>query len=326
MGDGASVSSSPLARSERVPAITAAVVVKDRRELMERCLEGLFAQRVDGGFEIIVVDNGSTDGTFEMLEEQRTVAPVPMEVIRDDGSLGRIRNIAWRTASAPIVAFADSDCVPADGWLAAGLEAIATNDRVGVVQGCTLPDPGAERRRWDATQELTALSNRYEACNIFYRVEALRVAGGFDEAIGFFGEDTAAGWAVLEAGWRAGFEPRAVVHHAVTFPGLGWHLRRALGYGNINTLIRRFPAMRSLLFGRVFLRPRNAAFTAAVAGLLLAPLRPVFLVLAGPYAWLRRPRSLTRRHLGDIVGAVAFDAAVFCGLVRGSMREKTIVL
>jgi glycosyltransferase involved in cell wall biosynthesis len=310
------------------PAVTAAVVVKDRRALMARCLDGLLAQEVAGGFEIVVVDNGSTDGTFELLEERAAEVP-GLRVLKDEGSLGRIRNVAWRAASAPVIAFVDSDCVPAPGWLAAGLAALDADPGVGVVQGRTLPDPELERGRWSATQELTELTGRYEACNIFYRVEALAAGGGFDEAVGFFGEDTAAGWGVVEAGWEARYEPAALVHHTVTHPGLGWHLRRALGYGNVNALVRRFPAMRrQLLWQRYFLRPRSAAFTAAAAGLVLAAVtrRPVALALALPYAWTRRPKGRTRRDLADAAGAAAFDGAVFCGLVRGSIRERTVVL
>jgi GT2 family glycosyltransferase len=198
---------------------------------------------------------------------------------------------------------------------------------VGVVQGQTLPDPTIERGRWSATQELTDLTGRYEACNIFYRVDALEAGGGFDDAVGFFGEDTAAGWAVLEAGWLARYEPAALVHHTVTHPGLGWHLRRALGYGNINALVRRFPAMRTeLLWHRYFLRSRNAAFAAAVLGLLFGVRKPRLLALALPYAWIRKPKGRSRRALADAAGAATFDAAVFCGLVRGSIRERTLVL
>jgi glycosyltransferase involved in cell wall biosynthesis len=324
-----SARSGGVGRSDGVPAVTAAIVVKDRRELLDRCLDGLLKQEVDGGFDVVVVDNGSADGTYELLLERATTTDVEMRVLQDRGSLGRIRNIAWQAASAPIVAFVDSDCVPAEGWLAAGLSVLGRADaaQVGVVQGRTLPDPTIERGRWSATQQLTELTQRYEACNIFYRVDALRAGGGFDEAVGFFGEDTAAGWSVVEAGWGARYEPSALVHHTVTHPGLGWHLRRAFGYGNINALVRRFPAMRTeLLWHRFFLRSRNAAFAAAVLGLLLGARKARFLALSIPYAWIRKPKGRSRRDVADAAGAAAFDAAVFCGLVRGSIRERTLVL
>jgi hypothetical protein len=104
-------------------------------------------------------------------------------------------------------------------------------------------------------------------------------------------------------------------------------LKRALGYGNWNALVRRFPELRDeVLWHRWFLRPSSAATTAAVTGMILATRWRAFAVLAIPYAWMRRPRGRHRSDLIDTAGAVAFDAAVFAGLVRGTVRERTLVL
>jgi len=310
--------------SDRV--VTVAIAVKDRRNLVERCLDGVLAQRVEGSVEVVVVDNGSTDGTWEHLCERAATSPVPMRVERDLGSLGRVRNVALAEARGEIVAITDSDCVPAPGWLAALVAPFADPD-VGVVQGRTEPDPAVPEERWSVTQRLTGLTGRYETCNIAYRRRALREVGGFDESVGFFGEDTAAGWAVRRAGWEARYAPDALVHHAVTHPGIGWHLRRARRYRNWNALVRRFPEIRQeLLWHRWFLRPSNAAFAAAVAGGVVGLRARPALLLALPYAWLRRPRGRHRSDLVDTAGAVAFDGAVFAGLVEGSVRERTLVL
>ena len=250
------------------PLVSVVIAVKDRRKLIARCLEGLRHQHL-GDFEVIVVDNGSTDGTLELLHRWAADAPFPMTVSTDLGSLGRVRNAGVALARGEVLAFVDSDCVPAPDWLDRGVSPFLGPDgeRLGVVQGRTLPDPATPRGSWDATQELTSFTHRYEACNLFYRREALVAAGGFDESIGFFGEDTAAGWAVRRGGWDERFAPDAVVHHAVTSPGIRWHWRRGLGYRNWNVLVRRFPEMRSLLWRRWFLRPGSARTLAAVLGI-----------------------------------------------------------
>jgi len=308
------------------PVVSVAVVVKDRRDLMARCLDGILAQDLDAPYEVVVVDNGSTDGTRELIAEVASAASVPVTLLDDEGSLGAIRNLAVAVAAAPVVAFCDSDCVPSPSWLRRGLAAMDTG--VGVVQGRTVPDPSVPLRRWASTQDLAGLTGRYEACNIFYRREALLGTSGFDEAIGFFGEDTAAGLEVRRAGFEARYCEDAVVAHAVTQPGLRWHLRRGLGYANWNRLVRRYPELRTQLWHRWFLRRESAAFAGAAAGVLAAVVarRTPPLVLAVPYLILRRPAGRSRSDLVDAAGAVAFDAAVFAGLARGSIRERTVVL
>ena len=73
------------ARAE--PAVTAAVVVKDRAQLMRACLDALAAQDHDN-FDVLVVDNGSTDGTLQMLLRRRESFPVPLTVIEVPGPAG----------------------------------------------------------------------------------------------------------------------------------------------------------------------------------------------------------------------------------------------
>ena len=257
--------------------VTVCVVVKDRRELMRRCLDAVLAQQPD---EVVVVDNGSRDGTWEMLQEAAAATP-GLRLAQDEGSLGHIRNLAARTASSDVVAFTDSDCRPRPGWLEAGRAALV--DGVGVVQGRTLPER-TPTARWSATQDITAFSQLFEACNVFYRRDALLAAGGFDEAVGFFGEDTAAGWAVERAGWQSAWAPEAVVEHVVTEPGLAWHLRRARGYSNWPALLRAFPEKRDLLWHGWFLRRRSAEADAALLGLGAALLMPARLRVSAPVA------------------------------------------
>jgi glycosyltransferase involved in cell wall biosynthesis len=285
--------------------VTVNIAVKDRRAMLRACLDGLAAQTYRD-FDVVVVDNGSTDGSAEEAAMPRGFA---VKVLAGLGSLGAVRNAGVRASEGEIVAFVDSDCVPTPSWLAEGVAAF-DEPEVAVVQGMTQPDPSAERRRWDATQDITAFTRRYEACNLFYRRDALVAAGGFDEAIGFFGEDTMAGWAVHRLGREERFVAAAVVHHAVTYPGLRWHLRRCLRYGNWNKLVRRYPEIRELFWHRYFLRRSNAET-----------------LLVAPMLWRHRPYTWRRRDaIVDACGGVLFDLAIEVALLWGSIRERTLVL
>lgn len=303
--------------------ISVCVVVKDRRELMLRCLDAVLAQEPPPD-EVVVVDNGSSDGTLEALHERARDEP-RLLVVSDHGTLGAARNTAARRASGELVAFTDSDCRPRAGWLAAA--AAAMSDGVGVVQGRTVPET-APTVRWSATQDIGAPSGLFEACNVLYRRAALLAAGGFDETVGFFGEDTAAGWSVQRAGWRDAWAPDAVVEHVVTTPGFGWHLRRTRRYTNWPALLASFPEKRDMLWHRLFLRRRSAEADAAMAGVALALLlrRPSALLAAVPFAVRHRPRGRSRGALLDASSSALYDLAVSAALVQGSVAARTPVL
>ncbi|HVT76904.1 MAG TPA: glycosyltransferase family A protein [Acidimicrobiales bacterium] len=285
--------------------MTVTIAVKNRRAMLAACLDGL-ARQTFRDFDVVVVDNGSSDGT---PDEARTPRNFDVKVLTELGSLGAVRNAGVHASDGEIVAFVDSDCVPTPTWLAAGVAAFG-DASVTTVQGMTLPDPAAPRGRWDATQEITSFSGRYEACNLFYRRDALVAAGGFDEAIGFFGEDSMAGWAVRRLGGQERFVSDAVVHHAVTYPGLRWHLRRCLRYGNWNKLVRRYPEMRQLFWRRYVMRRSNLQT-----------------LLVFPMLWRHRPYTWRRRDaIVDAAGGVLFDLAIEVALLWGSIREHTLVL
>ena len=303
--------------------ISVVVPVKDRRERMLRCLDALLAQD-HPDYEVLVLDNESGDGTAEACRERALGAAVPVRVEVVGGSVGAVRNHGARIGRGEVIAYTDSDCMPEPGWLRAGLEPFA-DPRVGVVCGKTLPEHPPEQG-WYATIEVTEWSGRFESCNVFFRREPFAATEGFDEVIGHFWEDTAAGRAMLRRGWGWAWAEGAVVRHDMTYPGFAWQLRRVQRHANAARVVRRYPELRrELMWGRVFLRPYNAKFDAALAGLALAALarHPLPLALALPYlhhrrAALRSPKSLAQ-------GAV-YDAALLLGLLRGSVRHRSLVL
>jgi hypothetical protein len=126
---------------------------------------------------------------------------------------------------------------------------------------------------------------------------------------------------------EAAFEANAVVHHAVAYPGAGYYRRWASQHGGWATLVKRFPEMRQeVLWLNVFTKRRHAALIGAAAGVAAGALWPPAFALAVPYAWYQRPRSLRRDEIVDRLLGTAFDCAVVTGLLRGSVRERTLVL
>ncbi|MCA1656380.1 MAG: glycosyltransferase family 2 protein [Actinobacteria bacterium] len=302
------------------PLATVAVPVRDRRERMLACLDALLAQD-HPSFEVLVLDNGSTDGTAQACRERAAGAAIPVRVEVVPGTLGHVRNRAAQLARGRFLAYTDSDCTPSPTWLSTGVRVLEADPGLGVVCGVTLPDETP--RAWARFVDVRELSWRFESCNIFFRTQALRGSEGFDEIVGDGWEDTAAGFAVLSHGWRAALAPGAVVHHDVTYPGYWWHLRREQRQGNLARVAGRYPELRRrLLFGRVFFSARSAACLAAFAGLSLGTRFPAARLLALPYA----PFMLRRVRPDRMAQVALYDLAVHVALIRGALRHRRLVL
>lgn len=307
------------------PSVTVAVPVKDRRDRMLRCLDSLLA--IDyPDFEVIVIDNESTDGTAEACRARAETVAVPVRVEVMAGSVGHLRNQAGALARGEIIAFTDSDCIVDPGWLRAGARVFSSRPEIGIVTGKTLPAEPISGP-WPATLEVTERSGRFESCNVFFRTAAFAQSDGFDEVVGHFWEDAAAGLAMRRAGWADTFEPRALVFHDVTYPGFAWHLRRAQRQANLAHVARRYPEVRQqLLWGRLF-TPRDAKLLAFLAAVPIARRHAlVAAALAFPYLQQRGPHAPRPRALIEFGQRFVYDTACVVGHVRGSIRHRTLVL
>jgi GT2 family glycosyltransferase/tetratricopeptide (TPR) repeat protein len=195
-------------------------------------------------YELVLVDNGSTDGTPAFLEEVRRLpGPARVEVVRNETNLGFARgcNQALARSRGRYVVFLNNDTVLTSAWLE-GLLAWARHDwpSVGLVGPVTnyaappqqVPVPytdapglnafAAARRRQFAGK--AAAVPRLSGFCLLARRELLERLGGFDErfGLGFF-EDDDLGWRAQDAGFRLLLALEVFVHHfgSRTFAGLG---------------------------------------------------------------------------------------------------------
>jgi GT2 family glycosyltransferase len=305
-----------------------------RADRLKGVIAALAEQTLDPArFEVIVIDNFSEDSTKDTLDALASDVPFSMRVLQTTSNHGPApaRNLGWRTSATPIVAFLDDDCLPEPGWLAAGLSTITADASVGVVQGRVRTpqdfDPDT-MQPWYHCQIIDEPTPYFEACNIFYRRDALSAANGFDESIGWWGEDTELGWRVVDAGWGRGFAAHAVVEHAVVDRGWRWHFDNGALEHNTIGIAGDHPEFRREAFWRPWaFRREDAGFVIALVGLLGAvKFRPA-LLLALPYALWRRPRKEYGAHPWAIVAQlVAVDASRSLSHVKGSLRHKVMVV
>jgi glycosyltransferase involved in cell wall biosynthesis len=307
--------------------VSVVIPARDAAERIERTLAAIADQDFGGRYEVIVVDDGSRDGTARLAERAGA------RVVRNRTPLGPAgaRNAGVAVSTGGIIAFTDADCVPERGWLHAG---VAACEQADLVQGRVEPDPDHPPGPFDHTISVPAESLLYETANLFVRREWFDRVGGFqpfiDPAEGHFGEDVVFAWSARRLGARAAFNPDAIVRHEVVArPASEW-LRERRRLALFPELIRAVPELRDRMPAGVFLSARTALFDLALAALVLSVLsgRRWPLVATLPYARRSLPtwEPFTRAALRDNAALVAGDCVGFAALLRGSLRARTLVL
>ena len=291
--------------------ISVVIAARDSERTLPATLDGLAQQDLAEAFEVIVVDNGSLDATAGVAQRHPRVDRV-IRRARGDGP-GAARNEGVAAATGEVIAFTDADCVPAQGWLRAGLAALQGAD---LVQGRV--EPAGPVGPFDRTLWVTRESGLYETANLFVGRRWFDVAA-FADGLAVdgrpFGEDVIFGWTLRRAGARTAFAPDALVHHAVFAGTAHAHVRERARDGLFAELVGRVPELRdAFLYRRYFLSRRSAALA-----LGLLPL------------WLYLVREESRRRAGVASGRVSVAVAIgdlvaLARLARGSLRWRAPVL
>jgi len=214
---------------------TVIVATRNREALLREALESLLAQSAPSRYEIIVVNNGSTDGTAEMVKQYQTANPGRVSLVEEPiAGLSRARNAGLRAAHAPLLAFFDDDALAAPGWLTA-LGSCFEGPRVAAAGGPIELAWRSQRPAWwedDLDLELGKLDYGKETIdlayphfpygmNIAFRRAALVEVGLFRESLGRRGKGLMAAeelelcLRLWKAGFAVRYHPGAVVRHLV---------------------------------------------------------------------------------------------------------------
>ena len=172
--------------------LSVVIATKDRAALLERALDSLEAQRDAPAFEVIVADNGSSDGTRALVEARRAAGRMPLAYVWvPEPNRGAARNAGVAVARGAILVFVDDDVVLPEGFLAAHAAAHAGIFPV-AVSGPILNVPSYGDRPKPA---LTNYSGAFFCtCNVSVRRSAFDAVGGFDAGFDLYGwEDTELG-------------------------------------------------------------------------------------------------------------------------------------
>ncbi len=212
------------------PFISVVIANLNGEKYLRDCLDSLSAQTFRD-FEVIVVDNGSTDGSLNLIKRHYPwVRTIPM---KKNVGFAKANNIAFRSSVSEYVATLNNDTIADRGWLEALYETAEVDSAIGMVAskillgrersvldsaGMLIYPDGMSRQagrgvtdngQFDKIEEIFFPS----ACAALYRRALLDDIGFFDEDFVSFCEDTDLGLRARLAGWKALLAPKAVVRH-----------------------------------------------------------------------------------------------------------------
>jgi glycosyltransferase involved in cell wall biosynthesis len=198
------------------PFVSVIVPVYNDAMRIRACIEKLLSQTYPSQqYEIIIIDNGSTDATPD------TVKHFPVKYLNENKIQGSYaaRNKGIRNAAGEIIAFTDSDCIPVPEWIASGVEAMYE-------QSCDLIGGNVQFQfspKWSAAELCDSLTNMQikkniserkvgKTANLFVKSNVIQKTGLFPENLKSGGDVIWTRKAVRD-GFRIGFAPRAAVAH-----------------------------------------------------------------------------------------------------------------
>jgi glycosyltransferase involved in cell wall biosynthesis len=201
------------------PKVSVVVCAYNADRTIDTCLAALETVRYPD-YEVIVVNDGSTDGTLEICRKY----PYIRLICQENKGLSVARNVGLEAATGEIVAYTDADCDVDPDWITYLVHGFRITGQV-AVGGPNLPPP--EDALVPSAVAVSpggpthVLIDDLEAehiagCNMAFKAEVLRELGGFDAQYRAAGDDVDICWRLQDAGHSIGFSPSAQV----------WHFRR----------------------------------------------------------------------------------------------------
>ncbi len=258
----------PLLWQERWPRVSVVVCNYNGARTLDETLSSLEGLRYPD-FEIIYVDDGSTDESLAIAERHQDRIRI---IAQKNQGLSVARNIGAEAASGEIVAYIDSDAYADPDWLRHIVHTMESGNYAGA--GGPNLTPASD----GLTAQLIAFcpgnpthvlrdnvrAEHIAGVNMAFRRDTLLGIGGFDPVHTKAGDDVDICWRLEDSGFRLAFSPTAIVWHHRR-PSIRTYLRQQIGYGEAeNQLERKHPERFNLggyirWTGRVYAAPRRVS-------------------------------------------------------------------
>lgn len=199
----------------RAPDLVSVVIpVRDGALTLPAQLRALASQAYTAPWEVLVVDNGSTDATREVVEKAGSDLP-GLRIIDAHERPGEsyARNLGIASARGDFIAFCDADDVADPGWLAALVEAAPDADLIGGSLDSSVLSPAYADEQPAPMTEQTDFLPFARGANCAAWKDVLTTIGGWDENYRGGGEDMDLSWRAHLCGYRVGYAHDARMHY-----------------------------------------------------------------------------------------------------------------
>ena len=265
----------------RTPPISVVLCTYNRAAMLPVVIESLLAQSLaKSEFEIVIVDNASTDDTYAVVKAFQTQYSSPAIILVSEPTqgLGYARNTGYKNVRSRYIAFIDDDCVAPKDWLQTLLECFEqVHPQPWSVGGPIKPVYDAPKPSWfkdsyetDSWGDCPRVLKRGESftgCNMSFRKDILDNYGGFDVSLGMKGDllSLAEETTLYRRIWAAGkhdcvlyYSPRAAVHHKIDpyKMTVSYQLKRAFIAGQVSYAMGQMESVLhrcALFFGSIAL-------------------------------------------------------------------------
>lgn len=220
------------------PKVSVIVCAYNAERTMDSCLASLKELNYPN-YEVIVVNDGSSDRTLEITQRYDFVRLISQE----NKGLSVARNVGMTAATGEIVAYTDSDCMADPDWLtylvanlSSGVAAVGgpnlSPPEDSLVPACVAVSPGVPTHILLSDE----VAEHIAGCNMAFRREVLQEINGFNPIFRTAGDDVDICWRLQDRGYTIGFSPTAIVWH-FRRNTVAAYLKQQQGYGKAEALV-----------------------------------------------------------------------------------------
>jgi cellulose synthase/poly-beta-1,6-N-acetylglucosamine synthase-like glycosyltransferase len=188
-----------LKEHNNLPTVTVIIPALNSQKTIKRCIDSI--RKIEypkDKLDIIVVDNGSSDKTVEIVKE------CGVQILsKPNVPVGAVRNYGAFFAQSEILAHTDSDCILPKGWLVSAIRVLLSQNTIGAVGGGCIVEESASllEKAWVSVQREEIIQVRHlPACNFVIANSIFREVSGFNDKI-TSGEDDDLSWKLRSKGY-----------------------------------------------------------------------------------------------------------------------------